>query len=85
MFDWHVRTQASGQQQAQPSTHISAEDAIEAANGLLMSAAAREVTVYHRLYSNQACLTIAAPIPGDEVRQKAAHLEKQVQLAARSG
>lgn len=85
MFDWHVRTQDSAQEPTQPSTHISAEDAIEVANDLLVRAAASKVTVYHRLYSDQACLTIATPIPSEEIRQKAAHLEKQVQLAARSG
>jgi hypothetical protein len=85
MLDWHVRILESGEQPAQPSTHVSAEDAIEVANALLLREGAREVTVYHRLYSNQACLVIATPIPSDEVHQKAAHLERQVQLAARSG
>lgn len=85
MFDWHMQACRGGQPHDRPSTHSSPESAIEAGNGMLNSSDSDEITVYHRLHSNQACLVFATPIPTDEIRQKAAHLEKQAQLASRSG
>lgn len=85
MLDWHVLIHGPGQQPTRPTTHESAQDAIEAANAILQRSGSGEVTVYHRLYSNQACLTFDAPIPGEEIHLKASHLEHQVQAAARSG
>jgi hypothetical protein len=85
MFDWSVQGFRNGQPAERPSIFTSAEAAIEAANDILHAAVADEVTVYHRLYSNQACMNFLAPIPPDEIRQKAAHLEKQAQRASKDG
>jgi hypothetical protein len=85
MFDWHVQAYLNGQPHEKPSTQSSAESAIEAGNEILRGASADEVTVYHRLYSNQACLNYSSAIPTDEIRLKAAHLERQAQLASKRG
>jgi hypothetical protein len=85
MFDWSVQGFRAGQPVARPSVFTSAEAAIEAGNDLLRAAVVDEVTVYHRLYSNQACVNFLAPIPSDEIRQKASHLEKQAQRASKDG
>jgi hypothetical protein len=85
MFDWHVQTHRDGKPHEHPTTQSSAEAAIEAGNSVLQKAVADEVTVYHRLYSNQASLNFSKAIPTDEIRQKAANLERQAQQAAKAG
>ena len=85
MFDWHVQANRDGKPHDDPTTQSSAEAAIEAGNSVLQNAFADEVTVYHCLYSNQASLSFSEAIPADEIRQKAEHLEKQAQQAARDG
>ncbi len=85
MLDWLVKTAQDGKPNERPSPFDSAAAAIEAGNEILQKAVSSEVTVYHRLHSDQACLTFIKVVPADEVRQKAAHLERQAQLAARSG
>ena len=85
MFDWHVQAHRDGKPHDHPTTQPSAEAAIEAGNSVLQKAFADEVTVYHRLYSNQASLSFSKAIPTDEIRQKAEHLEKQAQQAAKDG
>lgn len=85
MLDWHVRSLREGQETGQPSTHASAEGALEEGNRILHTSKADEVTVFHRLYSNQACLTFATALTAEEVRLQAGHLERLVLRAARSG
>ena len=85
MFDWHVQAHRDRRPHDHPSTQSSAEAAIEAGNSLLKKAFADEVTIYHRLYSNQASLSFSEAIPTDEIRQKAEHLERQAQQAAKDG
>jgi hypothetical protein len=85
MFDWHKRSYRGGEEQGRPSTFTSAGEALEAGNAELSSHGADEVLVYHRLYSDQACLRFSIAIPKAEVAQKAAHLEKQAQRASRTG
>lgn len=85
MLDWHVRSQREGQESGQPSTHASAEGAIEEGNRILGASEASEVTVFHRLYSNQACLTFSAALTAEEIQLQAGHLERLVLRAARSG
>ena len=85
MIDWHLQVFRNGQLLDRPASFSSAEAAIEAGNELLLSADADEVTLYHRLYSNQASLNYQKPVPAEEIRQKAAHLEKQAQRAAKDG
>jgi hypothetical protein len=85
MLDWLVRTAQDGKPNERSSPFSSPAAAIDAGNEILQKAPSSEVTVYHRLHSHQACLTFRKTIPADEIRQKAAHLEKQAQLAARSG
>ena len=85
MFDWHVQAHRDGKPHDHPTTQSSAEAAIRAGNSVLQNAVADEVTVYHRLYSNQASFTFCKAIPTDEIRPKAAHLERQAQQAARDG
>ena len=85
MFDWHVQAHRDGKPHDPPATQSSAETAIEAGNSVLRKAVADEVTVYHRLYSNQVFLSFSEAIPADEIRRKAAHLERQAQRAAKDG
>lgn len=85
MLDWHVRSLREGQELGQPSTLASADAAIEEGNRILRAAQADEVTIFHRLYSNQACLTFAAILAPEEVQLQAGHLERLVLRAARSG
>ena len=85
MFDWHVQAHRDGKPLDHPTTQSSAEAGIEAGNSLLKKAFADEVTICHRLYSNQASLGFSKAIPTDEIRQKAEHLERLAQQAAKDG
>ena len=85
MLDWLVQSVREGKRHDRPSRFASAEAAIEAGNDLLRTSVADEITVFHRLHSNQACETFSKAVPADRIRQKAAHLEKQAQRAAKHG
>lgn len=85
MLDWYVQAVQGGQQRERPLPFSSAEEAIEAGNETCRSSVLEEVVVYHRIYSNQACLRFSKAMPEDEVKQKAAQLEQQVRRAAKMG